>query len=208
MGEMLLKCPRLWEAIVLSLTLPLILSLLWQVSTSWAAGTIPWLSPSSMTSVTLFITPRLSSLASAPSLWPSPGWPCVPSTTSTPSPSAAASEDRPTARRSRGEPVSLLPSASPPTAPRAARLRRGLRGGRRGTAAEPCWPFCVAGKKTAVFSLIRMDGTFNPHGILLVNYFLFLSPPSFIPSLELGPVNSPYVPQYSIVFATHTPASI
>lgn len=31
--------------------------------------------------------------------------------------------------------------------PHTARLRRGCRGGRRGTAAEPCWPLCVASLK-------------------------------------------------------------
>lgn len=49
-----------------------------------------------------------------------------------------------------------------------------------------------------------MDGTFNPHGMLLVNYFLFLSPPSFMPSLELGPVHSAHFPQPGVVLATPT----
>lgn len=40
--------------------------------------------------------------------------------------------------------------------------------------------------KTAVFSLTRMDGTFNPHGTLLVNYFLLLFPHSSVMRWNCG----------------------
>lgn len=78
-------------------------------------------------------------------------------------------------------------------------------GGQGGTEPEPCWPLCAAAEKLALFLLSRMDGTFNPYRIPLVNYFLFLSPPSFILRLELGPVNTLCIPPLA---AAHTSARI
>lgn len=88
---------------------PSALCLPWQASMSWAAGTIPWLSLWSMTSASPSTTAKQYVWASHHPWSPSRGWPSAPSTTLTPSPWAAAREERPTALLSRGKPTRASP---------------------------------------------------------------------------------------------------
>lgn len=79
-----------------------------QVTGAWAAAPTHWWSPWAMTSAWLSTTPRLSSWSSAAHWWPSPVWVCVPSSSSTLSPSAAARAMRSITPWAKGEFKGLL----------------------------------------------------------------------------------------------------